>query len=418
MLSSPAINRLTAAVAAGDTAAVDTFWAEVAACGTPLVEPADDAQHRLVTFLWRDDGATRNVVVVGGPAVWDPVEADQMTRLPGTDVWHRTYRAPADLFGRYFLSPNDSLEAGEGVTDWQLREQTFRADPLNPMVIDWPANPADPTAPAQSCSLLALPDAPSDAAAGTAPRRPLASWTQRSDVLGNERTVWLYLPPGADEATSLPLVVLLDGWVWAEGRPVAGGLDRLVTEARLAPVAVVMVDSLDDGTRNRELECHPQFLAFLIQELLPEVQHQAPAGDAAGRVTIAGQSLGGLCAAYAAFERPDVFGHVVSQSGSFWSERDTTPDRAEWLTARYLSAPVRPVTFDLTVGRLEGEEMLSCNRRLRDALLGRGYNVHYGEYSGGHDWVAWRVGLLDALARAHPATMSGAPSPPDESRPS
>ncbi len=61
---SGSIEALGARVRAGDAAAEAAFWAEVEASGTPLIEPiAGDATHSLVTFLWRGEAETRQVLL-------------------------------------------------------------------------------------------------------------------------------------------------------------------------------------------------------------------------------------------------------------------------------------------------------------------------------------------------------------------
>ncbi|WP_341722430.1 hypothetical protein [Streptomyces rimosus] len=67
---SPRLTRLAAELAEAGSprahaAELARFWAETAATGTPLVEPLDgDPEHRAVTFLWRGDPATRQVLVL------------------------------------------------------------------------------------------------------------------------------------------------------------------------------------------------------------------------------------------------------------------------------------------------------------------------------------------------------------------
>ena len=55
--------RLAAEVAGGDAQAVERFWTERKTEGTPLFEPGTDQGRTLVTFVWRGDEGTRNVVV-------------------------------------------------------------------------------------------------------------------------------------------------------------------------------------------------------------------------------------------------------------------------------------------------------------------------------------------------------------------
>ncbi|MBM4461019.1 MAG: hypothetical protein FJ011_25190 [Chloroflexi bacterium] len=85
--------------------------------------------------------------------------------------------------------------------------------------------------------------------------------------------------------------------------------------------------------------------------------------------------LGGLAAAYAGLQRPDLFGNVLSQSGSFWwkSEGDA---EAEWLSRQFAARPRAPLRFYLEIGLLEdlpstadAPGMLTVNRHLRTVLL-------------------------------------------------
>jgi enterochelin esterase family protein len=40
---------------------------------------------------------------------------------------------------------------------------------------------------------------------------------------------------------------------------------------------------------------------------------------------------------------------------------------------------------------------LETNRRLRDVLRVKGYDVVYREFNGAHDYPCWRAGFADAL---------------------
>ena len=58
---SPRMDALRKQAASGN-ADIETFWKQVTAEGTPLVESIEkDPQHQLVTFLWRGTSETRNV---------------------------------------------------------------------------------------------------------------------------------------------------------------------------------------------------------------------------------------------------------------------------------------------------------------------------------------------------------------------
>ena len=106
--SSQKVNALRNQVEAGRLQAVPRFWATVSRIGSPLIEPIPGVKDfSLLTFLWRGDDRTRNVVVFDGIAGFDA--KDQMIHLAGTDVWYKSYRVRNDARFAYNLSPNDSL---------------------------------------------------------------------------------------------------------------------------------------------------------------------------------------------------------------------------------------------------------------------------------------------------------------------
>jgi enterochelin esterase family protein len=402
---SPRIQDLARAVEAAEPEAVDTFWKAVAVEGTPMVEPIDgDDGHGVLTFLWRDvDGDTRNVLVQGGPATGEPLTDHVMEQLPGTDVWFRSYRVRTDIRSQYSLSPNDpltSFEDLETTEEWLERTKTFRPDPLNPDELVWPANDEDPGQTEERTSPIHLPDALPQPWAERRPEVPAGEvqlHRLKSEILGNERRVWIHRPAGVDATDGL--LVLLDGWSWAVALPIAPTLDNLVAEGRTPPLTTVMVDAIDmDETRGRELPCHRPFVEFLETELLPWVEAKSGPTPPADRRVIAGQSYGGLAATYAGLEAPHVFGNVLSQSASYWWKRGTEFDiEREWLTRQYAERPNVPVRYFVEIGLEEGPDMVPTNRHMRDVMIAKGYDVAYREYNGGHSWHNWIGGIADGL---------------------
>jgi enterochelin esterase family protein len=255
--------------------------------------------------------------------------------------------------------------------------------------------------------LLEGPDAPAQPWAEEphdgVPRGTTELHRLRSAILGNERRVWAHLPPDFDPGGSYTVLVVFDGWAYVNLVPAPAILDNLLAAGRIPPVVAIMPDSLDQETRNVELPGHEPFVRFLTDELLPWAGERWGIEPVADRTIVAGSSFGGLAAVHAAFERPDVFGNVLSQSGSFgWGVEGGREH--EWLTNRIEAAERRPVRFWLTIGSLEdntrpagGPSGLASNRRLRDVLVAKGNDVTYSEYSGGHDYACWRGSLADGL---------------------
>ncbi|MFB7656311.1 MULTISPECIES: enterochelin esterase [unclassified Streptomyces] len=384
----------------------EDFWTRVGDHGTPLTgpDPLGGADHRAVTFLWRGTSATRAVQVLpnklGDPR--DPA-GNLMERAPGTDVWHWTLRLRHDWRGSYDLYVDDVDDGDDGddaeggrpdprtPAYWRWLRTRRRPDPYNPRALPhrWDG------APVPYAELPGAPTAPDWVPRPGVPRGTLTEHTVASTRLGAGRRVWLYEPPGAGARSArLPVLVLLDGEHWGPRLGLPHLLDNLVADGRVPPVAAVLPDAVDEATRWAELSCRPEYAAFLADELLPWAAGRLPLTDDPARTVVAGQSLGGLTAAYAAVTAPHRFGNALVQSGSFWWPDG--PD-AEWLTRALAAGPPPPVRFRLSFGTQEWVA-LPAARRLRDTLVSIGcHDVSYREFNGGHDYLCWRTELADGL---------------------
>jgi enterochelin esterase family protein len=222
----------------------------------------------------------------------------------------------------------------------------------------------------------------------------------RSTILDNERRIWVYTPPVAAANERPGLVVLFDGFVYAQILPTPTILDNLLAAHRLPPLVAVMLESPD---RFRELAGSVPFLTFLTEELIPWARQTYHTTADPAKTIVGGASLGGAAAAYAGLRHPDIFGNVLSQSGAFaWHAAEGAEPLG--LARDYAAAPRLPLQFYLDVGVLEtqappwgGPDPLSANRQLRALLAGKGYPVHYSEFSGGHEFICWQGTLAEGL---------------------
>ena len=188
------------------------------------------------------------------------------------------------------------------------------------------------------------------------------------------------------------MVLTMAGGFYADMAAVTPTLDHLIAEGRIRPVVAVAVSG-----RSADLQCSPDYARFLAKELVPWMRANFHVTDEPELTVIAGSSLGGLASTYAAVSHPDVFGKVLSQSGSYWwnrvfRSREEGDDfaNAEWLTSYVRGADHGAVDFYMEVGLMEFEGQLDTNRRMRDALVEKGYDVHYREFNGNHSFVNWR----------------------------
>jgi enterochelin esterase family protein len=137
---------------------------------------------------------------------------------------------------------------------------------------------------------------------------------------GTTRDWWVYVPAQYKADAAAAVMVFQDGAGYKDFVPTV--FDNLIAK-RDIPVTVgvfVQPGVFRDGKTNRSFEydtLSDQYVRFLLEEILPEVEKTVKLRhDAAGRA-IAGASSGGICAFTAAWERPNEFSKVMSWIGSF-----------------------------------------------------------------------------------------------------
>jgi enterochelin esterase family protein len=137
------------------------------------------------------------------------------------------------------------------------------------------------------------------------------------------------------------LLVLSDGGLYVNTARVATTLDNLIAAGLIPPLVAVMVDNPDRG---RELSCNSAYADFLAQEIVPWARANYHATDRPEQTIIGGTSLGGLQAACVGLKHAEVFGNVLSQSGSFVWKPDGEKEW-EWLNRQFAISPRLPLRF-------------------------------------------------------------------------
>jgi len=389
-VDSPRLAVVLRELKAGNKAALDQFWKEVQG-KAPLVEPiAGDPRRSWVTFVWRGSEQTLRVGLAGGPP---PLSGrTPLTRLANTDLWYRTENVRNDARFVYWFHVNFPDERPTDLPSLEKLMIRFppQSDPLNPRQY-------------QKRSLVELPEAPPQPWVERLPgmaRGKVSQHKIRSGMLKQDRELTLYTPPGYDsKGPACGLLVVFDGP--PDEEPMT--LDNLIGRKRIAPLVAVFLKHID---RSSELSCSEPFADFLAAELVPWVRKNYRVSPDPRRTIVRGTSLGGLMASYCALRHAEVFGNVLSQSGSYqWfpgGVHGTAPPDAEtgWLTRQYVAAPRSAVSFYLEAGSFEHffpYSLLADNRRFRDVLQAKGYTVHYSEFSGNHDPLNWRGSFADGL---------------------
>jgi enterochelin esterase family protein len=228
----------------------------------------------------------------------------------------------------------------------------------------------------------------------------------RSQVYSNERTGALYVPAAyaARRAAAEPaaLMVFQDGDEYLKEH-VGTVVDNLIAERKM-PVTILLLLNPgvnDDGSRNRSVEydtLSDRYVTFLEKEAIPLVaKDYRIRSDPAGRA-IGGASSGAICAFTAAWRRPDLFGRVCSQIGSFTNIKGggAYPDLIRAVARKPIKVFLADGTNDLIN---QFGDWWQANEAMAAALRDKGYQVDFLQDRGFHAY--WTCGrqLPEALTR-------------------
>ncbi|MER5758477.1 alpha/beta hydrolase-fold protein [Streptomyces sp. NPDC002082] len=345
------------------TPGTDEFWAAAA----PASAPSGDGGW-VTLFLWRG-----SPTVIDFESWSDPVV---LLRWRDTDCWYAEVRMPARLRVTYRFLADDGSSYPDPLNPVRAGgERSVVATPDAPPQPYWPAVGAD--------DVLPLP-------------RTRIRWA--SERLGGKRTVRVHPVGGGG-----PVVLLLDGDDWLYLHPAMTAFDAAFDAGDMPPATLVFLPTKD---RQAEFGCRPELWEAVRDELLPLVADSGVPADL-GRLVVAGQSLAGLSAMYAALEFPELVNRVACQSGSFWwtPEAADLPDplggpRGGTIAARLRERPAPAglrIAFDLG----EHEARMQPHCELVEALTEQaGATVRVSRSASGHDRAGWRQALLRDVAWA------------------
>lgn len=393
-LGSPRLAALAEAFQGGNGQALARFRKDLQG-KAPLIEAiTGDALHRRVTFICQASNETKRVTMIGGLPAANILKP--LTRLADSDLWYRTEVHSVEArFGYVFqINGPETLPMETVAIMNELQRNPPRVDPLN-------------TNEYAGWSYVELPKAPTqlwiDKREGVAAGRKTRD-KFKSEILGAQYDLSIYMPAGYDrDQQRCWLMIAFDGGF----RKMEVTLDNLLATGKIPPLVVVGIQNISSQSRMRDLNCSDQFVSFVAKEIVPWARKTHRVYEDPSHTIIGGTSLGGKMAAYCGLKHSDVFGKVLSQSGSFITAAKEESPAPVWngetpgmLVAQYLQSPHLPLEFYIEVGLYETTLPFSPlleTRRLRDVLNGKGYRVSYSEFVGGHNEVCWRGSFAQAI---------------------
>lgn len=311
-------------------------------------------------FLWK--GSASSMTVSGDMTGWS-AQGWAMQRLASTDLWYRVDHFEPDARLDYKLIRNGS--------SWIL-------DPRNPATVPggFGAN-SELAMPGYEQPWEIIPDS-------SVPPGSLASHTFASTLMGNSRTVRVYLPAGydADRAAPYPVILYHDGSDYTNLASIKTVLDNLIAAGRIEPIVAVFANPLD-----REAEYATSrtaiFTRLVVEELMPWVDSTYHVSTDPARRAVTGPSYAGLASARHCVEHPEVFGLCAPFSPSFWVSNGA-------LLTTMAQRDLSSIKWYLDWGAYE-PSIASTGRLFEGMLADQGATFVANEWHEGHSWGSWRA---------------------------
>jgi enterochelin esterase-like enzyme/outer membrane protein assembly factor BamB len=327
-----------------------------------------------VHFVYR--GRAEDVAVTGSMTEWTVEEP--MTRVPGSDLFYRSYQARPAMRWEYRFN---------------VDFENPQPDPLNPRRVPGrEGDMSEVTTSGWRRSPWLEPFA--GEAKGT-----IESFTLASEILANERTVDVYLPPGyASGNERLPLVIVVDGGTWRDLGQLPNVLDHLAASA--APAVVALVHQ-PRGARGEFSGRADSYVKMLAEEAVPALEARyRTLARADARATL-GAGTAGSIAALAALAHPDVFGKAAVISALVGQSAQKLADLAQGAPAG-TAKPTFEICWSQNDLRNAERDIARDTKRLAETLEQHGFEVRAREAADSSGWGAWPVRAGESLVALFP----------------
>lgn len=371
----------------------DEFWADIESTGTPIIGKSLGSHTYEVIFIYRAEKDNIAKIELVSPLSALPITNDAITisrkvlsKKNNTSIWFWKTNVSPKLRSVYRFK----VFFEDGSTQVLL-------DPFNKNIFAPNSNWAK--------SIVALPDAPKlpwiDHVAN-------GNWEVvkfESNILGKERKIDIYLPEGYSATRNEPYALFLGIDSYGFQTPLIDSskiIEFLSSENKIPEHIIVLTEDL--GPIGDFSGDYASSVNFLAMEIIPLLRTKYNLSRKPEDNTIAGMSRRGMLASYVAFKHPEVFGKVISLSGSYYWRPKDFPEY-EWLPKLFSESEQLPIRFYLSAGSLEtfisntnqGHYLLGTNRHMRNILEAKAYPYKYEEFIGGHSEINWSHSLFNGL---------------------
>jgi len=233
----------------------------------------------------------------------------------------------------------------------------------------------------------------------------MPKWTSKI-FADTTRDWWVYVP--AQYKPEQPAAVM----VWQDGQNAKNYVpvffDNMIAKGEV-PVTIsicIAPGTKSNNQSNRSFEydtLSDQYVRFLLEEILPEVEKSYKLRHDAASRAIAGISSGGICAFTVAWERPNEFSKVLSWVGSFTNIAAGPTVRAGGhnYEAMVRKTPKKPIRVFLQDGANDLDNANGnwplANQTLAKSLAFAGYDYQFVFGQGFHSDRHGRAILPDSL---------------------
>lgn len=244
----------------------------------------------------------------------------------------------------------------------------------------------------------------------------------KSKFLPKERRLIVHLPRGyaRDESRRYPVLYMLDGATVFAAWRIDETAHALAAAGEIEPLIIVGVPHggsqamrTDEYTPTRILGTGggkgDRLGRMLAEEVKPLIDSQYRTLAGAEHTALGGVSFGGLVSLHVGLKHPEAFGRLAVMSPSVWWD-----DMVILRSVRSLKS--RPATrIWLDMGTAEGREMHHNARRLRDALVKKGWTLdgdlaYFEDVGAEHTDAAWARRAGRVLKFLFPARSPAAPA--------